>query len=192
MERTDEELIRAYASGEPDAVGLLFARHKGSIFNFALRLIGNRADAEDVTSDIFLQLFNRRYQPIPQVKFTTWLFAVARNACLSRIRSRNMLGSFWFKRDGEDGFEEQEVVDPAENQGEALRSKEKAKMVKRAVLDLPHPQKEALILREYFSKDYAEIAVILGCSLDNVKVLIFRGRERLRISLAAWMKEETL
>lgn len=192
MERTDEELIRAYASGEPDAVGLLFARHKGGIFNFALRLIGNRADAEDVTSDVFLQLFNRRYQATPQAKFTTWLFTVARNACLSRIRTRNMLGSFWFKRDGDDGFEEQEIADPAGNQGEALRNKEKAKMVKQSVMALPPMQKEALILREYCNKDYAEIAAILGCSFDNVKVLIFRGRERLRVSLAAWMKEETL
>ena len=73
---------------------------------------------------------------------------------------------------------------------ESLKKKESAKAIRRAILALPDGQKEAVILREYFQKDYAEIAQVLGCSLDKVKVLIFRGRENLRKQLAAFIKED--
>ncbi len=190
MERTDEELLNAYSSGETSAFELIFHRHKGKIFNFSLRILGDRAEAEDVTSEALFQLFNKRYQNTGQAKLSTWLFTVARNACLSRLRSRKFLQPMWFKNNATDAFEEWDIPDTADLPNESLKKKESAKAIRRAILALPDGQKEAVILREYFQKDYAEIAQVLGCSLDKVKVLIFRGRENLRKQLAAFIKED--
>ncbi len=192
MDKTDEELIQGYRSGDKAAYETLFHRHKGKIFNFALRMIANRADAEDVTSEVFIQLFHKAYQDTGKAKLTTWLFTVARNACLSRLRARKFVGSLWFKRNDTDEFEEWDIPDTSLPPEEVLRNKEMAKAVKRALMTLPDEQKEAVILREYLKKDYAEISEILDCSLQKVKVLIFRGREHLRIELAALIKEETI
>jgi RNA polymerase sigma-70 factor, ECF subfamily len=191
MERTDEELLNAYSSGEATAFEALFHRHKGKVFNFALRMLADRAEAEDVTSETFIQLFNKRYRDTGQAKMTTWLFTVARNACLTRLRSRKLFQPMWFKRNATDDYEEWDIPDTADSPSETLRKKEMAKAVRRAVLALPDEQKEAVILREYFQKEYAEIALILDCSLEKVKILIFRGRENLRLELAAVIKEET-
>jgi RNA polymerase sigma-70 factor (ECF subfamily) len=191
MERTDEELLNAYSSGEETAFEALFHRHKGKVFNFALRMLADRAEAEDVTSDTFIQLFNKRYRDTGQAKLTTWLLTVARNACLTRLRSRKLFQPMWFKRNATDDYEEWDIPDTADPPSETLRKKELAKAVKRAVLALPDEQKEAVILREYFQKEYAEIALILDCSLEKVKILIFRGRENLRTELAVLIKEET-
>jgi len=191
MERTDEELLNDYSSGEATAFEALFHRHKGKVFNFALRMLADRAEAEDVTSETFIQLFNKRYRDTGQAKLTTWLFTVARNACLTRLRSRKLFQPMWFKRNATDDYEEWDIPDTADPPSETLRKKELAKAVRRAVLALPEEQKEAVILREYFQKEYAEIALILDCSLEKVKILIFRGRENLRLELAAVIKEET-
>jgi RNA polymerase sigma-70 factor (ECF subfamily) len=189
MEKTDLELVESYYQGDPQAFEALFQRHKDKVFNFALKLLNNRPEAEDVTSEVFIQLFGKRYQNQGKAQVTTWLFTVARNNCLSRLRSLKHTASLWFKnRNGQD--EEWDIADTRESARDAIDQKEKARQVKRALNNLPVEQKEALVLREYFQKDYAEIAQILECSLDKVKVLIFRARENLRKQLLPVLKED--
>ncbi len=190
MEQTDEELWLGYNSGDAGAFEALFQRHKGRIFNFAFRLTGSRADAEDVTSDVFVQLFNRKFQDDGRAKLVTWLFTVARNACLSRMRSAKHFVSLWFKDNADGGYKQWDIPDDSAPPGAELGKKELAQVVRQALFKLPVEQKEALILREYFQKDYAAIAQILECSLEKVKVLIFRGRERLREELGPMITEE--
>lgn len=191
IEQTDEALWQEYLSGDPRGFEVLFGRHKDKVFNFSLRLLGNRADAEDVTSEVFLQLFSKKFQFDGRAKLSTWLFTVARNACMSKFRSAKGIVSMWFKNK-EDEFEPWDVADTAPRPGDEIRKRETARSVKRALLKLPQEMKEALILREYFQKDYVEIAQILNCSLEKVKVLIFRARERLRQDLDGLVKEGQL
>ena len=70
-----------------------------------------------------------------------------------------------------------------------MKEKEMAGEVKKAIEKLPQTQKEAIVLREYQNLSYQEISQILGCSLENVKILIFRARERLRQELSSFMTE---
>lgn len=189
MEQTDEELISAYHNGETNALTALFNRYKRPVFNFALRMLNNRSDAEDVASEVFFQLFKRRYVYNHTAKLSTWLFAVARNACITRIRKNQNMVSLWFKNDSEDGFAQWDVPDTAAPAAENLNKQEMQTIVRRAINKLPLEQKEALILREYMKTNYADIAQVLGCSLEKVKVLIFRARERLRLELVPYIKE---
>jgi RNA polymerase sigma-70 factor (ECF subfamily) len=190
MDKTDHELILEYAQGSQTALETLFLRYKDAMFNFALRILGNRADAEDVTGEVFLALLTRSARYEPQAKFSTWLYTVARNACISKVRkSRNWI-SLWFQAKPDEEPEPIDIPDPKARPDEEAHQREVAREVKRAVQNLPDSQKEALVLREYHDLSYDEIAGTLGCTLENVKILIFRARERLRKTLAPVIKED--
>lgn len=189
MEKKDEQLILEYQqSNDEMALVTLFNRYKAHILNFALRILGNRADAEDVTSDCFLTLFKKRYIYRAGTKFSTWLFTVARNLCINRIRKRKKLGSMWFKKDS-NNYEQWDIPDEKDIADTTLEKTEASMMVKKAILKLPEEQKEALILREYHNMNYADISEIMSCSLEKVKILIFRAREQLKVELSSFILE---
>ena len=84
-----------------------------------------------------------------------------------------------------------DVADAGPLPDHLIKEKEMTIQVKKAIEKLPDTQREALVLREYQNFSYEEIGQILGCSLENVKVLIFRARERLRQELSSYMMEGT-
>jgi len=179
-----------YQLGHEDAIAALFGRYKRPIFNFAYRMLANRADAEDVTGDVFLVLFSKKYTQSPRAKFSTWLFTVARNRCIDKIRKRKNSLSMWFKRNAGDDYEEWDVVDNQDIPREEMERKEIRKVVRKSIDSLPANLKEALILREYQKLSYGEISQVLDCSLENVKVLIYRARERLKVELSSFIEGE--
>jgi len=172
MNKQDEQLIQEYQQGNNEnALIILFHRYKNPILNFALRMLGNRADAEDVTSDCFLALFKKRYLYRTSAKFSTWLFTVARNLCINRIRKRKKLGSMWFKTEKDD-FAQWDIPDENDLADVQVQKNEANQRVRMAILTLPSEQRQALILREYHRFKYDEIAQIIQCSLEKVKILI--------------------
>jgi RNA polymerase sigma-70 factor (ECF subfamily) len=191
MMQRDEELMMEYQTeGEPEAIKVLYFRYRTRILNFCHRILGNRADAEDVTGEVFLTLFSRKYRYDPQAKFSTWLYTVARNSCITRLRKRNTLVSVWFASRGSTTHEQWDIEDGGDLAEEQLGKREAASRVRRAIRQLPDEQREAILLREYHRLTYDEISRILHCSLEKVKVLIFRGREHLREELKAFIEEE--
>ncbi len=180
MEQTDEDLVKSYYQGNEEALEMLFARYKMPILNFSLRILNGRADAEDVTSEVFLSLFAKKYAPKQGVRFSTWLFTVARNACLTQKRKQKKMFGMWFTKKESSTYEEWNIPDKADLPNEVLSKKEEALKVKQAIQNLPELQKEILILREYHFFKYAQISEIVGCSLEQVKINIFRARENLR------------
>ena len=161
------------------AAEMIFLRYKTRLLNFCLRMLGNRADAEDVTAEAFLALFARKYTFNPAAKFSTWLYTVARNQCISQIRK----GRTWFRygfRPKEAGIMRRWKPKIPGIAGRELEKKEAAASVRRALAQLPYEQREVIVLREYHQLSYEEISQVVSCSLENVKILIFRGRERLK------------
>ncbi len=177
---TDEELVRAYYNGDQTAFRELFDRYKARIFNFSLRILGNRSDAEDVTSEVFMALAERRYILRVEAKCATWIYTVARNACITRIRRKKYTTSLWFTHQAHG--EAMQMDPPATDHlpPDKMIQEEHITLMRSSLAELPLNQREALVLREYQKLSYQEIAVVLNCSLDNVKVLIFRARETLR------------
>lgn len=191
MEQSDEEIMMQYkVTGEPEIVQAIYFRYRTRILNFCLRMLGNRADAEDVTGEVFLTLFSGKYAYDPKAKFSTWLYTVARNGCISRIRKRKHLVSVWFSSRGSSTYDQWELEDKEDLAAEQLAKKEAASRVRRAIGQLPNEQREAIILREYHRLHYDEIRQILDCSLEKVKILIFRAREKLREDLRSFIEEE--
>lgn len=185
----DEELIQSFYNGNREALGLIFERHKEGVFNFALRMLANRADAEDVIGDVFGRLSGNHGRFVPNATFKTWLYTIARNACLDRIRNRRNWVSAWFRNQQSQDDVPMDFPSNKPSPSQDLQSKETAHYIRAAIQKLPEDQREALILREYEDLAYDQIAQILGCSLANVKVLIYRARVQLKDSIPAFIKE---
>ncbi|MFH1360779.1 MAG: sigma-70 family RNA polymerase sigma factor [Candidatus Omnitrophota bacterium] len=190
MRPTDEELILDYQAGNVSALEEVFHRYKKPVLNFSLRILANRADAEDVVGDVFVALSSQKYTQRPGIKFSTWLFKIARNCSISKIRKRKKLTFMWFKDKKTDQDCAWDIPDNEDSSSEVLIKKEKADYVQQAIQTLPIQQKEAIILREYHALSYDQIAEIMECSLDNVKILIFRAREQLKKKLRSLIKED--
>ncbi|MEI7999608.1 MAG: RNA polymerase sigma factor [Candidatus Omnitrophota bacterium] len=186
----DEELIQRFYQQDAEALNVIFKRHKDSLFNFAFRLIGNRADAEDAVSHSFMMVCEKRYASKPGASFKTWLFTIARNFCLSKLRTRNRFSSLWSTRGDSEEEKSVDIVDPRALARDQLDQKDMQAIIQKAVNSLPKEQKEALLLREYHDFSYEEISQVLECSLDKVKVLIFRARNHLKDRLPPVVLEE--
>ncbi len=186
---SDEELIQSFYQGDREALAVIFERHKEGVFNFALRIVANRADAEDVVSDVFGRLCDGRGRFTPNARFKTWLYTIARNACMDKLRSRRKWGSMWFQKQDSDEQVQMDLPSEGETASDALQRKEAAYHIQSAINKLPSDQKEALVLREYQGLAYDEIAQVLGCSLENVKILIYRARVQLKDTIPAYIKE---
>ena len=189
MEKKDEELMLDFQKGDSRALEEIFHRYKSRILNFAIRMLGNRAEAEDVTGEVFLAFYRSCYSYRPEAKFSTWLFTVARNRCISRIRKNKGVLSLWVKsREGQEA--PVEIPDTSQISRDQVLKKEISKEVQMAIAGLPGEQKEAIILREYHHLSYEDISQVLNCSLEKVKILIYRGREQLRTELSSFIKGE--
>ncbi len=191
MDKSDEQLILEYQQGAQKAMEVIFLRYQKPIFNFALRLIGNRADAQDVSAEVFMILVEKSscYTPEPRAKFSTWLYTVARNSCLSKLRRRKISFSFFQRPTSIEQDPLPIEVPDHKTPATALHNKELAQGIRQAVEQLPLPQREAFILREFQDLSYEEIVLVTGNSLANVKILIFRAREALRQNLGYLLEE---
>ncbi|MBP9853271.1 MAG: RNA polymerase sigma factor [Candidatus Omnitrophica bacterium] len=187
MEKTDEEIMLDYQSGNREAISMIFHRYKNRILNFCVRILGNRADAEDVVHDVFVALLSSPYKQQPNAKFSTWLFTIARNRCIDKIRKTKKIFSMTFTN--KDQSTQWDVPDETDISSQNLEKKERAVFVQKAISRLDYQQREAIVLREYHQFSYDEIAKILNCSLNNVKILIFRAREKLRVELSSYIQE---
>lgn len=184
MQKTDEVLIAEYQLGNQEAFEELYARYKSSIFNFALRILGNRADAEDVTSEVFMTLCVKKQMYKPIAKFKTWFFRIAHNFCMNVFRKKKHTTDMWFNQNDRDDLGQWDVQDDKEIPSEKLEKKEAGQEVRNAIRTLPENQKEALILREYHQMNYSQISEVMECSVENVKILIYRARMQLKKKLA--------
>lgn len=98
--------------------------------------------------------------------------------------------SLWIKNEEKEEMEALQIPDPDALVREKLAAQETSGHIKDAIEKLPLAQKEALVLREYHQLSYEEISRVLECSLEKVKILIFRARERLRLEIPSFLKEE--
>src|SRR5947209_9354266 len=149
----------------------MYRRHVGDVYRYALAVMRNPADAEDVTQTTFLNAYRAYVEKGSRPeKPQNWLIAIAHNVCRQRFRQSA-------RRPAEVSFEDDiadAVVDDETPSGEDIR---------RALSHLAFNQRAALVMRELEGRSYAEIAEILGLSTSAVETLIFRARRALREQL---------
>ena len=165
----DRALVRKYLDGERVAGDELVSRYHRSVFNVALRMLGNVQDAEDVTQTTFGNAFEALGSYDPKYRFFSWIYRMTVNEALNTLKRRRNVVSL-------DGSFDLPAVD-----GESASDAEDS--VGRALLDLKPDDRAVVVLRHFVSFSYNEIADVLGVPEKTVKSRLFTARERLRQSL---------
>jgi RNA polymerase sigma-70 factor (ECF subfamily) len=169
------DVLRKAQRGDERAFRTILDAYETPVFNYVLRMVGDRALAEDLTQEIFLRI----YQGLPgfslRCRFTTWLFQVAKNRVLDELRARERKPQSVVTLDDMPPLE---VVDAPPERVEAIDA------VWRAVALLNPDLKMALLLRDIVGLSYIEIADSLEITLATVKWRIFKAREEVQLSLA--------
>jgi RNA polymerase sigma-70 factor, ECF subfamily len=172
---SDQALIEKVASGNRLAMQVLFARHHTRVYRFVLRLIGNEALAEDVTSEVFLTLWRQAHRFKARSAVTTWLLAIARYKALAEVRRRPEITP----------VESAEASDPSDDPEVALLTKRRGEIVRRCLRQLSREHREIIDLVYYHEKTVHEVADIVGIPGNTVKTRMFYARRKLAELLEA-------
>ena len=176
----DDALMQRYARGDDAAARLLAARHAPRVLALAVRMLGDMAEAEDVTQDAMLRLWKTAPDWRPGgAKVSTWLYRVASNLCTDRLRRRRGVGL--------DTVPEPEADAPGADQ--RLIEADRAAALQAALGRLPERQRLAVVLRHIEGLANPEIAGVLETSTEAVESLLARGRRALAADLGAQRDE---
>lgn len=181
LDASDIEIINLCIGGNVEAFEQLVERYKKLVFNTAYRMMGNREEAEDITQEAFIRIYNSLSRYNSQFKFSTWALKITSNLCLDNLR----------KRKGESlPIDEQfNICDDKPTPEEQYIRKEKQRQVLEAVNKLPEKYKEFIILFHNRNLSYQEIMDITGESLTIVKNRLYRARQMLKEYLISADKE---
>jgi RNA polymerase sigma factor (sigma-70 family) len=162
----DDRLVEQIRRGNEAAFAVAFERHSGPILSFCRHMLGSREEAEDAVQQTFAAAYSNLVEGERDIRLKPWLYAIARNRCLSVLRARR-----------EHASDELEI----ETAGlqEQIQRRAELRNLLRDLGDLPEEQREALLLAELGDFSHAEIAGVLDCEVPRVKALVFRARSGL-------------
>jgi RNA polymerase sigma-70 factor, ECF subfamily len=168
---SDETLISRIVDGDQLAMRTLFARHRVALYRWLLRLVGDEALAEDLLSEVFLDVWRQAASFEGRSSVSTWLLAIARYKALSARRRR---------ADAElDEATVSLVPDMADDPEVALQKKNRAEALRQSLVQLSPEHREVIDLVYYHGKSLKEVAEIVGINEATVKTRVFYARKRL-------------
>ena len=168
---SDEVLIRRIAGGDQLAMQTLFVRHRVALYRWLLRLVGDEALAEDLLSDVFLDVWRQAAKFEARSSVSTWLLAIARYKTLSARRRRI---------DAELDEEVSVIIaDPTDNPELVLQKKNQTELVRHSLARLSPEHGEVIDLVYYHGKSVREVAEIVGVAAATVKTRMFYARKKL-------------
>jgi RNA polymerase sigma-70 factor (ECF subfamily) len=185
---TDEQLMHAYRAGDVRAFELLLARHERPVWNFLRRSVGDPALAEDLLQEVFLRVIKARDDWKGESKFSTWVYAIARNLCVDH--ARRAVHRAAASLDGPAHRDEQRTetlhdhLPSTARDAEGLASDGQVRArIDAAIAALPSDQREVFLMREMMDMPFAEIAAVVGAPEPTVKSRMRYALERLRQAL---------
>ena len=175
LAQPDLGVLRKAQRGDERAFSLIVRAYEVPVFNYVMRLVGDRALAEDLTQEVFIRVFQGLPKFSLRSKFTTWLFQVTKNRVLDELRASERRPRALVAIDDAPPLE---VVDAPVEQLETIQA------LWQAVDELNTDLKMALLLRDVVGLSYNEIADSLETTLATVKWRIFKAREEVQLALA--------
>lgn len=166
---------------DPHAFRAFITTHQGRVYNAILNRIQDVKDAEEITQDVFIDVFRRPEAFRGDAAVSTWLYRIAMNKCVDHLRKKmrrnkwNISG--WWKLSEKDN---EPVADDFFHPGIAAENKEKASILFKAMRQLPERQHTAWVLSEMDDRSYKEISEIMQLSVSSVESLLFRARQNLK------------
>jgi RNA polymerase sigma factor (sigma-70 family) len=164
--------------GDTRKLAVLFERHHRALFNFFVHMNGDRDLSEDLVQDVFFRMLRYRQTYDPGHPFTAWMYQIARNASVDHARKRKPEVPI----DGGKANEERVMAEPVSNAPgaeEQLSRRQEVRLLRQALDQLPQDKREILILSRFQNLKYDEIAAVLGCELNTVKVRVYRATKAL-------------
>ena len=186
---TDETLMVRYQRGDRQAFAALVRRHHRPLYNFVLRQLHKPTTAEDVTQEVFLRVVQNASEFKHEARFSTWVYAIARNLCIDHLRKSvhrrhpsldQPLGPGEDARLLGDGVAD---AHPSTSAERATASSEMMTILVQAVETLPEEQREVFLLREVANLPFKEIAEVTKSSENTVKSRMRYALEKLRLEL---------
>ena len=172
------DLVRNAQNGEEWAFEALFHQHKQRVYALCLRMVGNTADAEDLTQEAFMQVYRKIQTFRGESAFSTWMHRIAVNTVLMRLRKKTVAVTPL-----EEGTREDESNDSIEEYGVAdlvLTGAIDRMNLTRALEMLPSGYRQAFVLHDVEGYEHNEIAKLLGCTIGNSKSQLHKARMKLR------------
>ena len=184
------QFINELKSGDQAAFKRLVAQLSSRVYNTCLGLLQNSEDAEDITQEVFISVFQNISQFKGDARLSTWIYKIAVTRSLEHIRSQKRKKRFafmqsLFNNEGEIKKELPHFHHP----GVLLENKERAAVLFKAIDQLAENQKTAFILHKTEDLSYAEISEIMNTSVSSVESLMFRAKQNLQKILGEYYKE---
>jgi RNA polymerase sigma-70 factor (ECF subfamily) len=172
---SDFILVEQYLKGDNRAFETLFKKYQAPVFNIVNRMV-NSEEAYDITQDVFCCVLKALPTFRGESRFSTWLYSIAKNACLNRIRHK--------RRSREDSLEaileehpQAEFADENTDVEETVETHELQQIVNKVLETLPADQRIIITLRDFEQLSYEEIGTITGMSIQTVKSRLHRARQ---------------
>ena len=175
--RSDEALIGAIAAGDRRAMQALYARHNVRIYRFVLRLTNDSSLAEDIVSEVFIDVWRGAEGFKVKSRVSTWMLAIARHKTLSALRRRSD------EQLDEDAAAA--IADPADDAETTANNRDRSAIVQRCLSQLSALHREVLDLVYCHEKSVDEVAEIVGAPVNTVKTRMFYARKRMQTLLEA-------
>lgn len=183
---SDEMLMGRFARGDAAAFAALYRRHELRTWRYLERNVGSRAAAEELMQEVWFAVAREAARYRPTARFTTWLFAIARNRTIDAVRARRPQVSL-----DEMGHEGAAVIgrlssDPGSGPLAAAEAHDRALALRQALAQLPPEQRDALLLQLEGDLSVEEVAAITRTSFETVKSRLRYARTRLRELLSEY------
>jgi RNA polymerase sigma-70 factor (ECF subfamily) len=171
MSLDNESVMAMVRDGQVEKLAILFERYHVKVFNFLLRMTGDRTLSEDLTQEVFFRMLKYRHTYVESRKFTTWMFQIARNVNVDHLR-----------RNHPEVAADDAPEPAARNRAplDDLEKKENVHRLREALARLPWKKRELLVLSRFHELKYHEIAELMDCSVSSIKVGVHRAIQDLR------------
>ena len=182
----DNEIISQVLSGNQQAYATLVNRYQNYVFTLSLRMVKSREDAEEVAQDVFIKAYRYLADFRGASKFTTWLYTIVNNTCISFLRKKKL---DIYSLDNENVFE---VADSQDSgmRANLVEQKSRIAMVNEAISLLSPADAEIVTLFYKAEQSLEEMAQILGIEVNAAKVRLHRARTRLKEKMEKYFMEE--
>lgn len=184
---SDQHYINQIMQGDTNVFSVLVDRYKEMIFTLALKMVKNREEAEEVSQDTFIKIYNSLNKFKGDSKFSTWIYKIAYNTCLDSLKKNKKEENTILI----DEFSDY-LVKTLDNALSALEDKERKQTIQNCLNLLSREENFLLTLYYFDDQNLDEIAKIMDINSNNVKVKLFRSRKKLAVILKKQLEPEIL
>jgi RNA polymerase sigma-70 factor, ECF subfamily len=184
----DRALVARVLEGDRDRFTELVKRYEKRVVNYVYRITHRYEEAHDLAQDIFVKVYLALDRYDSKYQFSTWLFRIAQNAAIDVLRKKTISEVPLARPSEDEPQKEREFADPGVSPYRALKNKQLAAAIDKAVENLPADYRELIQLRHFAELSYEEIATMKKLPLGTVKNKLFRARNLLKEQLDTFVE----